>query len=167
MIEGPARQVVARSVLAHLGNMGANPSIFSVVRKLQAPGAYGDRWSYQEYAGVVSQVLRAADAARRLERRPVNALSASDHPVDPSIPWYAPQYQYRVRVTVRNDQTGAVFDTVVDVRSDTVLTRDQARESALRTVRDQQHVPVSPPPPGWVMGTTAMTAVVVSAGQRA
>lgn len=85
--------------------------------------------TFSALMGIGQRALRAIRAGRSAERRTRTPQRFSDLPVDSRIMWHEPRIRYSVLVTGRTVD-GEQRRWVVDVNSDTPLTRDQIREAA-------------------------------------
>lgn len=89
------------------------------------------------FSRIASAAARQIVAASASMGEPSIALPAARIPVRPGMLPDEPRFIYRVLVTAHNRQTGERFSTAVDVRSDELLTAEQAQSIA------EQSTPVS------------------------
>lgn len=137
-IVGLARVVLGRAMVATVPNLRFGASVDGLVNAIMRRPEYSTKYTRQEIRGVAQQVVRAVEAGNSLQRRPTNPLARSEIPIDPQAGDSAGRYLYRVHVQYQSGDGGSTFETVVDLESDDLLTRDQATAYARQMVEDRQ-----------------------------
>lgn len=133
------KSALFRGVLGIFGDAGRSIAPTTIARRLLREYPELTGLNFASAQAIATQAQRAWEAGRMLNRRSINPLQRTEHPIDPTLGPGDSLYRYRVLVQLY--EGGAVTASqVVEVDSDINLTRQQLNALAM-TLVDQTDTP--------------------------
>lgn len=165
-LSGAEAGTVYRSALALISSYGGRADEGVLARALQREYSYLPGQGFAAFQAVARRAIAATEAARSVNRRPVNAVPLSQLPVDPSIQPGAPRIQYRVVIEATSKDGTAQWSYAVDLQSETPLTIGEIRELARQQYEGRQPRRSYREQRTYIGDSPVLAVTVVSAGRR-